>query len=87
MSKPNFDATTFFTEILLAIEMKKLQKLINKPVYLGLSMLELIYALWFDYVKRKFAQKAKLCYMDTDSFIVYKTTECFYKDIAEDLET
>ena len=47
----------------------------NKPVYLGLSVLELskilMYEFWYDYVKPKYDEKAKLCYMDTDSFIVY----------------
>ena len=48
----------------------------NKPVYLGLLILELsktlIYELWCDFVKPKYGEKTKLCYMDTDSFIVYK---------------
>ena len=54
VSEPNYYTTKFFTEYLLAIEMKKTQIIMNKPVYLGLSMLELrkilIYAFWFDYV-------------------------------------
>ena len=63
--------------------MKNPQIIINRPVYFGLSILELIYVFWYDYVKRKFGEKAKLCYMDTDGFVVYITTE----DIVEDLET
>ena len=47
----------------------------NKPVYLGLSILELskivLYELWYDYLEPKYDEKAKLCYMNTDSFIVY----------------
>ena len=47
----------------------------NKPVYLGLSILELsrilMFEFWYDYVKPKYGRKAKLCYMDTGSFIVY----------------
>ena len=47
----------------------------NKAVYLGLSVLELskilMYEFWYDYVKPKYDEKTKLCYMDTDSFIVY----------------
>ena len=57
--------------------MKKAQILLNKPVYLGLSVLELskilMYEFWYDYVKPKY-EKAKLCYMDTDNFIVYIKT-------------
>ena len=63
----------------------------NKPVYLELSMLELSKILmqefWYDYIKPKYGEKAKLCYMDTDSFIRYINTDDIYKDIAEDVET
>ena len=62
----------------------------NKPVYLGLSILELSKILmcefWYDYVKPKYGKKAKLCHMDTDSFIVHIKTDNIYKDIAEDVE-
>ena len=71
--------------------MKKTEILMNKPVYLGLSILELsiilMYEFWYDYVKPKYGEKAKLCYMDTDSFIVYIKTDDIYKDILEDVET
>ena len=63
----------------------------NKPVCLGLSILELkkilMYEFWHDYVKPKYGEKAKLCFMDTDSFIVYIKTDNTYKDIAEDVKT
>ena len=69
VSEPNFHTTKFFTEELLAIEMKKNKILMNNPVCLGLSILELSkifrYEFWYDYVKPKFGEKAKLCYMDT----------------------
>ena len=62
----------------------------NKPLYLELSMLELgkilMYGL-YDYVKPAYCKKAKLCHMDTDSFIVCIKTHGIYKDIAEDVET
>ena len=65
----------------------------NKSVYLGLSILEisktLMYEFWYDYTKPKYQQSciennAKLCYMDTDSFIIYIATEDVYEDIADD---
>ena len=92
VSESNYHTTTFFTEHLLAIQMKKKTWiLMNKPVYLGLSILELskilMYEFWYDYVKPKFGDKSKLCYMDTDSFIVYTKTDDIYKDITEDVET
>ena len=46
-----------------------------------------MYAFWYDYVKPKYGEKSKLCYMDRDSFIVYIKTDHIYKDIAKDVET
>ena len=75
ISEPNYHATKIFSENLLAIEIEKTQILMNKPGYFGLSILELskivMYEFWYDYVKPKHGEKAKLCYMNTDSFIVY----------------
>ena len=63
----------------------------NKPVYLGLPILELskilIYDFWYDYVKRKYSEKVELCYMDIRSFIVYIKSDNIYNDNAEDVET
>ena len=70
--------------------MKKNQIYLNKPIYLGLLMLDsskiVMYEFWYDYVKPKYGKKAKLCYTDTDSFIVYIKTNDIYKDIVEDVE-
>ena len=91
VSEPNYHTTKFFTENLLAIEMRKTQILMNKPVYLGLSILDLsktvMYEFWYDYVKPKYGEYAELCYMDTESFNVHVKTDDIYKDIAEDVET
>ena len=46
-----------------------------------------MYEFWYDYVKPKYDEKVKLCYMDTYSLIVYIKTDDIYKDIAEDVET
>ena len=62
----------------------------NKPIYLSLSILEisktLMYEFWYDYMKLKYGNDVKLCYMDTDSFIMNIKTNDFYKDIANDVE-
>ena len=71
--------------------MRKTQILMNKPVYLGLSILDLSktikYEFWYDYVKPKYCENAILCYMDTDSIIVQVKTYDIYIDIAKDVET
>ena len=91
VSKPNYHTTKFFTEALLSIEIKKTEMLMNKPVYFGISILKLskilMYDFWYDYVKPTYGEKAKLCYMDTNTFIVYIKADDIYKDIAEDVET
>ena len=68
--------------------MKKTE--VKKPIYLGMSILDnsktLIYEFWYDYVKPKYKDKAKLCYMDTDSFVIHIFTEDFFEDINNDIE-
>ena len=90
VSEPNYHKTKWFSENLLAIEMKKTNVKINKPVYLGLSISEisktLMYEFWYDYMKPKYGDNIKLCYVDTDSFIMHIKTEDFYRDIANDVE-
>ena len=69
VANPNYHATKWLLEILLAIEMKKIKIKINKLVYLGFSILEIskliMYEFWYDYIKQKFKKKEKLCYVDT----------------------
>ena len=90
VSEPNYHTHKKFSEHLLAIEMKKAKVTMTKPIYLGLSLLGItktpMYEFWYDYIKSKYGDRAKLCYMDTDSFAIYIETEYFYKDIAGDVE-
>ena len=91
VSEPIYHTTKFFTKYLLAIDIRKAEILMNKPVYLGHLILELskilIYEFWYDHVKAKYGEKAKLCYIDTDRFIVYIKTDDIYKGNAGDIET
>ena len=70
--------------------MKKTKVKLNKPVYLGMSILDisktLMYEFWYDYIKPKYGVRAKLCYMDTDSFAIHIITEDFYEVISNDVE-
>ena len=45
-----------------------------------------MYEFWYDYLKPKYGDKLKICYMDTDSFVTYIETEDFYKDIANNID-
>ena len=70
--------------------MKKTKVKMNKPVYFGMSILDiskaLMYEFWYKYLKPKYKDKAKLCYIDTDSFVINIFTEDFFEDINNDVE-
>ena len=88
-SEPNYHTTTQFSENLIAIEMRKTKVVLNKPIYLGQTILDisktLMYEFWYGYLKPKYGKKARL-YMDMDSFIMDIETEDFYTDIANDVD-
>ena len=90
VSEPNYHTINLISEDLSIIEMKKTKVKMNQPIYLGLSILEisktLMYEFWYDYMKPKYNGNVKLCYMDTDSFIINIKTNDFYEDIASDVE-
>ena len=90
VSEPNYHTINLISEDLSITEMKKSKVKMNKPIYLGLSILEisktLMYEFWYDYMKPKYNNDVKLCYMDTDSFIMNIKTNDFYKDMANDVE-
>ena len=90
VSEPNYHAINYISEDLSIIEMNKTKVEMNKPIYLGLSILEiskiLMSEFWYDYVTPKYNDNIKLCYVDTDSFVRNIKTEDFYKDIASDIE-
>ena len=90
VSEPNYHTINLISKDLSIIQMKKTKVKMNKPIYLGLSILEiskiLMYEFWYDYMKPKYGNKVKLRYMDTDSFIMNIKTNNFYEDIASDVE-
>ena len=90
VSEPNYHTMKLISENLSIIEMKKVKVKMKKPIYLGLSILEIskiiMYEFWYDYMKKKYGDMVKLCYMDTDSLIMNIKTKDFYKDIAQDVE-
>ena len=90
VSERNYYTTKTFSENLVAIEMKKIQIFMNKPVFLGLPILELskivLRLFKYDYVKPKYGENIKLCFIDTGSFIVYIKMKDIYLDISKDVE-
>ena len=90
VSELNYHSSKYISKDLMIIEMRKVEVKMNKPIYLGQAILDisktLMYEFWYDYIKPKYGDKARLCYMDTDSFVMHIKTEDFYKDIADDVE-
>ena len=89
-SEPNYHSTKYISKDLLIMEMKKVEVKMNKPIYLGQAILDisktLMYEFCYDYIKPKYEDKARLCYMDTDSFVIHIKTKDFHKDNASDDE-
>ena len=61
----------------------------DKPIVVGQAILDisksLVYEFWYDYLKPKYQDRVKLCYMDTDSFILQIQTDDFFEDINNDV--
>ena len=81
VSEPNYHTINLISEDLSIIEMKKTKVKMNKPIYLTYLQTYLP-----DYMKPKYNDNVRLCYMDTDSFVMHIKTNDFYKDIASDVE-
>ena len=88
VSEPSYHTTKRFSED--AIEMKKTEIKLNKPIYLGLAISDiskaLMYEFWCNYLTPKYDNNIGLCYVNTDSFIFHVETEDFYKDISNDAD-
>lgn len=86
MSELNYHTTKFFGKFITKRN-EKIDVLINKPVYLGLAILEtsqiVTYEFWYNYVELKCEEKAKLRYMDIDSFIDYIKTKAIYVNMRK----
>ena len=90
VSEPNYHSHKKISDHLMATEMKKTKVKMTKPLYFGMSILDiskiLMYNFWYDYFKPKYGDKAKLCYTDTDSFLIHIITDNFFEDIYNDIE-
>ena len=89
-SEPNYHLSKRISNDLMIMEIRRVEVKMNKPIYLGQAILDiskiLMYEFWYNYIKPKYEDKARLCYTDTDSFVIYIKTEDFYKGIADDVE-
>ena len=90
VAKPNFRSRKIFNENLVSVHMKKTSLTMNKPLYLGMYILDLskiiMYDFHYNYIKPKYGNNAKLLFTDTDSLFYEIQTEDFYKDISGDVK-
>ena len=90
VAKPNYRGRKIFSENLVSVHMKKTSLTMNKPVYLGMCILDLsktiMYDFHYNYIKQKYGDKAILLFSDTDSLMYEIVTEDFYKDISKDVK-
>ena len=88
VNKPNFEDLKIFDEFLIAIKMRKTKVWMTKPVYVGMSILDLSKTLMFDfhygYVKKKW-ENCEVLYSDTDSLVLKIETNDFFADISGDV--
>ena len=87
-SEPNYHSTKCISKYLLVME--KTEVKINKSIYLGRAVLDisktLMFEFWYGYLKPMYGDKIRLCYTDTDSFIIHIKTDDFYKDVSADVD-
>ena len=90
VSETNYHSHKKFSEHLMAIEMKLTRVKMIKPIYLGMSILDIskmiVHEFWYDYIKQKYGERAKLCYADTDTFVIPIKTKDFFEDISGDFQ-
>ena len=80
--KPHYHTAEYFLEDLPAIEMKQIKVKINKPVYLGMSILNIsktpLYELWYDYIQLNYQNNAKPCHMENFVKMLYGYRQFYY---------
>ncbi|XP_033729514.1 uncharacterized protein LOC117318662 [Pecten maximus] len=89
-AKPNFQSFKIFNRDLVAVNMKKVNVVLNRPIYAGFCILEVakicMYQFHYDFMKKKYGSKARVAYTDTDSFIYTIETDNWYQDMIENLD-
>ncbi|XP_070526248.1 uncharacterized protein [Cardiocondyla obscurior] len=89
ISKPNFHSRSIFAENLVAIEMRKLEVKFNKPIYVGMCILDIsktcLYEFHHEYMQPLYQNKCKIMYTDTDSLIYHIECEDVYEIMKRDI--
>lgn len=90
IAQPNFKKWTAFGDNFVAIHMSRTKILMNKPISVGMTILdlskELMYSFYYNFLKQKYGNNLEMMYTDTDSFMLNVKTNCFYTDMLPDIE-
>ena len=89
IARPNFHSRSVFSENLMAVELRKLEVKFDKPIYVGMCILEIsktcLYEFHYEYMAPLYRDKCKIMYTDTDSLIYYLECEDAYEDMKRNI--
>ncbi|XP_014478545.1 PREDICTED: uncharacterized protein LOC106746453 [Dinoponera quadriceps] len=89
IAKPNFYSRSIFTENIIAVELRKLEVKFNKPIYVGMCILDIskvcLYKFHHEYMSPSYREKCKIMYIDTDSLIYHIECEDIYEHMKRDI--
>ncbi|XP_069366011.1 uncharacterized protein [Maniola hyperantus] len=89
IARPNLKNVSVFSENFVAIQLEKEKIILDRPIYIGFTVLEYakehLYKFHYNFVKKLYSERAKLCYTDTDSLIYFIETRDVYEDIKKNI--
>lgn len=89
ITRPNLKSVSIFSENLIAVELNHDKIMLDRPIYIGFTVLEYskqhLYQFHYDFIKDKYKDDAKLCYTDTDSLLYLIYTDDFYRDMLDEI--
>ena len=81
-SEPIYHTPKYFSENLMAMEMKKAKVKMNQSIYFRMPILDIsktpLHVFWYNSVKQRYQDSVRLCYMDTNTFFIYIKHEHVY---------
>ena len=87
VNNPSFKHSHIINENLVGVEKRKPKLKLDKPIFIGMSILDLskqhMYKFYYDVMKPKYGDNIRMVYTDTDSFVFHTRTDDIYQDLQE----